>query len=62
MPVEEPELNAPAEVTEEDAVLEDLPVLTVRDTVMYSVLATEWPDVKRRWNLSVQRISVSCAA
>ena len=41
MPVEEPELNAPAEVTEvteateEDTVLEDLPVLTVRDTVIY---------------------------
>src|SRR5258708_13629683 len=35
MPVEEPELNTPAEVTEEDAVLEDLPVLTVRDTVIY---------------------------
>ena len=43
MPVEEPEINAPAEVTEvteedavqEDAVLEDLPVLTVRDTVIY---------------------------
>jgi ATP-dependent Lon protease len=35
MPVEEPELNAPAEVAEEDAVLEDLPVLTVRDTVIY---------------------------
>jgi ATP-dependent Lon protease len=43
MPVEEPEINTPAEVTEvaeedtvqEDAVLEDLPVLTVRDTVIY---------------------------
>ena len=35
MPVEEPELNAPAEETEEDPVLEDLPVLTVRDTVIY---------------------------
>ena len=35
MPVEEPELNTPAEVAEEDAVLEDLPVLTVRDTVIY---------------------------
>src|ERR1700674_5371583 len=35
MPVEEPELNAPAEVTEEDATLEELPVLTVRDTVIY---------------------------
>ena len=32
---EEPELNAPVEVAEEDAVLEDLPVLTVRDTVIY---------------------------
>ena len=38
MPVEEPEVNAPAEEakeTEEIAVLEDLPVLTVRDTVIY---------------------------
>src|SRR5436309_1619361 len=35
MPVEEPEINAPAQVAEEDAVLEDLPVLTVRDTVIY---------------------------
>jgi ATP-dependent Lon protease len=35
MPVEEPELNTPAEVPEEDVVLEDLPVLTVRDTVIY---------------------------
>src|ERR1700674_5692766 len=35
MPVEEPELNAPAEITEEDATLEELPVLTVRDTVIY---------------------------
>src|SRR5580765_5179228 len=35
MPDEEPELNAPVEVAEEDTVLEDLPVLTVRDTVIY---------------------------
>ena len=38
MPVEEPEVNAPAneaKETEEIAVLEDLPVLTVRDTVIY---------------------------
>ena len=38
MPVEEPEVNAPAEEakeTEEIAVLEDLPVLTVRDTVIF---------------------------
>jgi ATP-dependent Lon protease len=38
MPVEEPEVNAPAEEakeTEEIAALEDLPVLTVRDTVIY---------------------------
>src|SRR5438445_6165317 len=32
MPVEEPEVNAPPE---EAGVLEDLPVLTVRDTVIY---------------------------
>jgi ATP-dependent Lon protease len=32
MPVEEPEVNAPPE---ESGVLEDLPVLTVRDTVIY---------------------------
>jgi ATP-dependent Lon protease len=38
MPVEEPEVNAPAneaKENEEIAVLEDLPVLTVRDTVIY---------------------------
>ena len=38
MPVEEPEVNAPAEEAKETgeiAVLEDLPVLTVRDTVIY---------------------------
>ena len=38
MPVEEPEVNAPAEEAKEPgeiAVLEDLPVLTVRDTVIY---------------------------
>ena len=38
MPVEEPEVNAPAEEakeTEEIAVLEELPVLTVRDTVIF---------------------------
>src|SRR5689334_24723341 len=35
MPDEEVELNAPVEVAEEDAVLEDLPVLTVRDTVIF---------------------------
>jgi ATP-dependent Lon protease len=35
MPVEEPELKAPAQVAEEDVVLEELPVLTVRDTVIY---------------------------
>jgi len=28
---------------------------TVRDTVMYSVLATEWPDVKRHLELRLQR-------
>jgi ATP-dependent Lon protease len=35
MPVEESEVNAPAEEAEENPVLEDLPVLTVRDTVIY---------------------------
>jgi ATP-dependent Lon protease len=35
MPVEEPEVNAPPEETEEVQALEDLPVLTVRDTVIY---------------------------
>jgi ATP-dependent Lon protease len=35
MPVEEPEVNAPAGEPEEIATLEDLPVLTVRDTVIY---------------------------
>ena len=28
---------------------------TVRDTVMYSVLATEWPDVKRHLELRLKR-------
>ena len=28
---------------------------TVRDTVMYSVLATEWPDVKRHLQFRLQR-------
>jgi RimJ/RimL family protein N-acetyltransferase len=28
---------------------------TVRDSVMYSVLATEWPDVKRHLQLRLQR-------
>ena len=28
---------------------------TVRDTVMYSILATEWPDVKRYLELRLQR-------
>ena len=28
---------------------------TVRDTVMYSILATEWPDVKRHLELRLQR-------
>jgi ATP-dependent Lon protease len=35
MPVDEPEVNAPAEENLENAVLEDMPVLTVRDTVIY---------------------------
>src|ERR1035437_1973855 len=35
MPAEEPEVKAPAEEIEENPVLEDLPVLTVRDTVIY---------------------------
>jgi ATP-dependent Lon protease len=35
MPADEPEVNAPAEIIEENAVLEDMPVLTVRDTVIY---------------------------
>src|ERR1017187_5690677 len=35
MPVEEPEVKALAEATGEDVILEDLPVLTVRDTVIY---------------------------
>lgn len=30
---------------------------TVRDTVMYSVLATEWPDVKRHLELRLARHS-----
>jgi hypothetical protein len=28
---------------------------TVRDSVMYSILATEWPDVKRYLELRLQR-------
>jgi N-acetyltransferase len=28
---------------------------TVRDTVMYSVLAAEWPDVKRHLELRLHR-------
>ncbi len=28
---------------------------TVRDTVMYSILATEWPDVRRHLELRLQR-------
>ena len=28
---------------------------TVRDTVMYSVLAAEWPDVKRHLQLRLER-------
>ena len=35
MPAEEPEVNPPAEETAGDAALEDLPILTVRDTVIY---------------------------
>src|ERR1039457_5038217 len=35
MPVEEPEVKALAEATGEDVILEDLPVLAVRDTVIY---------------------------
>ena len=35
MPAEEPEVKAPAEEIEENAALEDMPVLTVRDTVIY---------------------------
>ncbi|MCX6631315.1 MAG: endopeptidase La [Candidatus Solibacter sp.] len=35
MPLEEPEVNAPAAESEENPALEDLPVLTVRDTVIY---------------------------
>src|ERR1017187_7200794 len=35
MPAEEPEVKAPAEEIEENPVLEDLPVLTVRDTLIY---------------------------
>src|ERR1022692_805493 len=35
MPVDEPEVKAPAEQTGENAILEELPVLTVRDTVIY---------------------------
>ena len=31
---------------------------TVRDTVMYSVLAAEWPDVKRHLELRLRRHSV----
>jgi N-acetyltransferase len=31
---------------------------TVRDTVMYSVLATEWPDVKRHLTARVTRLRV----
>lgn len=32
---------------------------TVRDSVMYSILATEWPDVKRHLSLRLARHSVS---
>src|ERR1035438_5445760 len=35
MPAEEPEVKAPAEEIEENPVLEDMPVLTGRDTVIY---------------------------
>jgi N-acetyltransferase len=28
---------------------------TVRDSVMYSVLVTEWPDVKRHLRLRLER-------
>ncbi len=28
---------------------------TVRDTVLYSILATEWPDVKRHLELRLNR-------
>ena len=30
---------------------------TVRDTVMYSILATEWPDVRRHLELRLARHS-----
>ena len=31
---------------------------TVRDTVMYSILATEWPDVRRHLELRLKRLVV----
>jgi N-acetyltransferase len=30
---------------------------TVRDSVMYSILASEWPDVRRHLELRLQRHS-----
>jgi len=36
----------------------DRPVeLVVRDTVMYSILATEWPDVKKHLTTRVTRLA-----
>lgn len=32
---------------------------TVRDSVMYSILATEWPDVRRHLALRIARLSAS---
>jgi RimJ/RimL family protein N-acetyltransferase len=33
---------------------------TVRDTVMYSILASEWPDVRRHLELRLQRHAPGC--
>jgi RimJ/RimL family protein N-acetyltransferase len=35
---------------------------TVRDTVMYSILATEWPDVRRYLELRLHRHAQGSAA
>jgi RimJ/RimL family protein N-acetyltransferase len=32
---------------------------TVRDSVMYSILAAEWPDVRRHLNLRLERHAAS---
>jgi hypothetical protein len=34
---------------------------TARDSVMYSILATEWPDVRRHLELRLQRHSGTAA-